>query len=254
MLSQITWAIVFITLLAFTDCLARACTGRHESQFLSDVSRRCSTRSILSRLWCCSQLRVLYIIITSNPLYNMMIGDDCYAGLLTCYRNCSKVLEPSPLRSPNTEHVKLEELDLHLLVKGVVEQGGISVRGQFILQQGLPGAVRILGTRNSELTSCSPVGVLDLTASNQPRAWVQFYYEELACGHPSSCQPLATFQDEDIACWVATRFVVSARNNRSPKPLPLNRSQTPAVWYLTKKNYLNDRIRHCYINEYHPNH
>ena len=56
---------------------------------------------------------------------NNIIGS--YSFILyfnTCCKNGSKVLEPTPNCSPVADQVKLDELDLHWLLEGEVEQSG----------------------------------------------------------------------------------------------------------------------------------
>ena len=64
---------------------------------------------------------------------------------LTCCKNGSKVLQPTPISVPVADEVKLEELDFGRLLKGEVKEGGSNAPffRQLILHQGLPGAVLV---------------------------------------------------------------------------------------------------------------
>ena len=143
-----------------------------------------------------------------------------YIQIDVSYRNGSKVLQPTPIRSPVADEVKLEELDLHWLVEGEVAQGGsfADCVNQPILHQGFPRAVLVVSPPDPEIlgrpgngVSLSPQ-VLDLTASNHPCAVVHFHGEALSGCLALFCQPKVELviaqkgifftQDEDVACWV----------------------------------------------------
>ena len=186
--------------------------------------------------------------------------------LLTCGRNGSKILQSTPISSPVTDQVKLDELDFHRLVEGEVEQGGsftpASVN-QLICNQSLPRATLVHRSRHLELLGRSMIEVsfsyvLDLTASNQPCAVVHLQCETLPCCLFTFCQPVVVHmrvgsqrcvffpQDEDTTCWVVGVEGSALKHLRfewTPTPCDLNCNMSFAsggtyVFFRTKAEKL----------------
>ena len=144
--------------------------------------------------------------------------------VLTCCRNRCKVLEATPLISPEADQVKLEELEQVRFVKGEVEQ-----RRRFVpcviqssFCQALPGASLVLAWDKEVL--CCPIIhgslslVLDPKACNQPGAVVDLHCEALVFCLSLFCQPVVGLvigmgvfftKAEDIIC-LMTVCMVSA--------------------------------------------
>ena len=101
--------------------------------------------------------------------------------LLTCCENGSKVLKSTPKISPVADQVKLEELDLHRLCEGEVEQFSrfASCVKQLILHQSLPRAILFFLPRDAEALGCPGIVgslslILDPTPIDRPCTFVQF--------------------------------------------------------------------------------
>ena len=151
--------------------------------------------------------------------------------LLTCGRNGSKVLEPTPSCSPKADQLKLDVFDRHRIFEGEVEQGGRFASccvHKLVLHQSLPWAVLVSGPRYSEVFGPPPNVlslslVLDLKATNQPCTVVQSHCESLTLCSLMLGQPKVELvivhlyifftQNEDTACWVVAAYTVNTLNH-----------------------------------------